>query len=80
MTEPSESTKKSEPSEPILFGTRNAQREPRNWTPLIVGFVLVLVVVALIAVLGREQAGGGEDGRSVCSESGGGAGAAQPGG
>ena len=42
-------------AEPVLFGARNAQMEPRNWTPLIVGFGLVLVVVALVAMLGRGK-------------------------
>jgi len=55
MSEPNESTQKVTPAEPVLFGARNAQTEPRNWTPLIVGFVLVLVVVALIAVMGRGK-------------------------
>lgn len=55
MSEPNESTQKVTPAEPVLFGARNAQTEPRNWTPLIVGFVLVLVVVALIAVMGRSK-------------------------
>jgi hypothetical protein len=41
--------------EPVLFGARNAQQEPRNWTPLIVGFVLVLVLVAIFAMLGRTK-------------------------
>jgi hypothetical protein len=41
--------------EPALFGARNAQREARNWTPLIVGFVLVLAVVAILAMLGRPN-------------------------
>ena len=43
------------PAEPVLFGARNAQMEQRNWTPLIVGFGLMLVVVALIAMLGRGK-------------------------
>lgn len=55
MSEPNESTQKATPAEPVLFGARNAQSDPRNWTPLIVGFVLVLVVVALIAVMGRGK-------------------------
>jgi hypothetical protein len=41
--------------EPVLFGARNAQKEPRNWTPLIVGFVLVLAVVAAIVLMGRGK-------------------------
>jgi hypothetical protein len=55
MSEPNEPTQNDKPAEPVLFGARNAQNEPRNWTPLIIGFGLVLVVVALIAVLGREK-------------------------
>ncbi len=31
------------------------QREPRNWAPLIVGFVLVLAVVAVVAYFGRTK-------------------------
>ena len=38
-----------------MFGARNAQKEPRNWTPLIVGFGLMVVVVAPIAILGRGK-------------------------
>jgi hypothetical protein len=41
----------TEPTEPVLFGARNAQKEPRNWTPVIVGFVLMLAVVAAIVLL-----------------------------
>ena len=49
-----------------MFGARNAQQEPRNWTPLIVGFVLVLAVVAAIACSGTQQEGSGEDRRPLC--------------
>jgi hypothetical protein len=55
MNEPDEPTQNDKRAEPVLFGARNAQMEPRNWTPLIVGFGLVLVVVALIAMLGRGK-------------------------
>ncbi len=53
MPEPNEPTQNPTPAEPVLFGSRSTQAEPRNWTPLIVGFVLVLAVVAVIAFLGR---------------------------
>lgn len=43
-----------EPAEPVLFGAQ-AQSEARNWKPLIAGFVLVLIALALIALLGREK-------------------------
>ena len=43
------------PVEPLLFGARNVQKEPRNWTPLIVGFALVLIVVAIVVILGRTK-------------------------
>lgn len=42
-------------SEPALFTAHIAQQEPRNWVPLIAGFVLVLGLLALIAVLGRGR-------------------------
>ena len=54
MSEPDEPTKNDRSAEPV-FGARNAQMEPHNWTPLIVGFGLVLVVVALVAMLGRGK-------------------------
>ncbi len=38
-----------------MFGAHNMQKEPRNWTPLIVGFVLMLAVVVAIVVLGRGK-------------------------
>jgi hypothetical protein len=55
MTEPKQPSPNATSTEPVLFGARNAQKEPRNWTPLIVGFVLVLAVVALLAMLGRGK-------------------------
>jgi hypothetical protein len=55
MSEPKESMEKAAPAEPVLFGARNAQSESRNWTPLIVGFALVLLMVAAIAILGRTK-------------------------
>jgi hypothetical protein len=55
MNEPNDSTPQATPAEPVLFGARNAQKEPRNWTPLIVGFVLVLAVVVIVAMLGRGK-------------------------
>jgi hypothetical protein len=55
MTEPAEPTQNATPTEPVLFGARNAQKEPRNWTPLIIGFVLVLAVVVAIVLLNRAK-------------------------
>jgi len=40
---------------PGLFGANSVPEEPRNWTPLIVGFALVLAVVAIVAILGRGK-------------------------
>jgi hypothetical protein len=43
------------PSEPALFTAHAALHEPRNFTPLIAGFVLVFGLIALIAILGRGK-------------------------
>jgi hypothetical protein len=45
----------AQPAESVLFGAQAAQGEPRNWTPLIAGFAVVLVLVALLALLGRSH-------------------------
>lgn len=50
MSEPNESTPNAVPAEEVMFGAGKSQKEPRNWTPLIVGFVVVLVVVAAIVL------------------------------
>jgi hypothetical protein len=58
MSELNETTPNAVPAEEVMFGARNAQKEPRNWTPLIVGFVLMLVVVAAIVLpnLNKKEA------------------------
>jgi hypothetical protein len=43
------------PGEPPLFGAHTAEPEPRHWTTLIAGFVLVLVLVAVVAILERGK-------------------------
>jgi len=55
MNEPNEPTSDATPSEPVLFGARDAQKEPRNRTPLIVGFALMLVVVAAVVFFGSGK-------------------------
>ena len=43
-------------AEPFLPLNPNAvEREPRNWVPMIVGLALVVLVVAGIAILGRNR-------------------------
>ena len=54
MSEQNES-KPGGPTEPVLFGERHVEKESRNWTPLIVGFVLMAVVVVAIVILGRTK-------------------------
>jgi len=56
MSEPNETTEtNAKPAEAGLFSVHHQQKESRNWTGLIVGFALVVVVVALIVVLGRTK-------------------------
>lgn len=55
MTEPTNPPSSSSPAEPVLFTAGTPQKEPRNWTPLIVGFALVLVVVAAVVIFGRSR-------------------------
>ncbi len=55
MSEPNETTPNATPAEPVLFGAPDVPREPRNWTPLIVGFALMLAAVAAIVILGRTK-------------------------
>jgi hypothetical protein len=54
MTEQNEPTQNSTPAEPVLFAPGHEENPPRNWTPLIVGFVLVVAVVAVVALLGHR--------------------------
>jgi hypothetical protein len=54
MSKPKES-QKAAPAEAELFSAHGPSKEPRNWTPLIVGFGLVLVVLAAIVILGRSK-------------------------
>jgi hypothetical protein len=42
------------PSEAGLFGAHTAPEEPRNWLPLLVGFGVVLLALALFAIFGRD--------------------------
>jgi len=53
MTELNGSSQNSRPDEPTLFGAPGTKKEPRNWTPLIVGFALVVVTIVIFAVAGR---------------------------
>ena len=54
MSEPSENTKQ-EHGPPVLFASHGPIKEPRNWTPLLVGFALVVVVLATITIFGRSK-------------------------
>ena len=59
MNEPGSSQRKppqnATSAETGMFGAHAAQPEPRNWIPLIVGFGLVLAVVAIFTMLGRGK-------------------------
>jgi hypothetical protein len=55
MSEPKESSQKAAAHDVGMFGAHDERKEKRNWTPLIVGFALMLVVVAAIFILGRSK-------------------------
>ena len=56
MTEPTHPPSSPVPAKPVLFAAAEpAHKEPRNWTPLIVGFALVLAVVAAVFFFGRSR-------------------------
>ena len=62
MKEPADSAKNarskkapSQNAEPAIFGAHSARPEPRNWIPLLVGFGLVLGVLAVVAILGHGK-------------------------
>jgi hypothetical protein len=55
MSEPKESSQKAAAHDVGMFGAHDERKEPRNWTPLIVGFALVLVVLASIVILGHGK-------------------------
>lgn len=40
-----------------IFSATTETREPRNWTPIIIGLVIVVVIVAGLAIIGRERKG-----------------------
>ncbi len=48
-------------TEPLVhtpFDPHEQKEEPRNWTPMIVGLVLVILIVAGIAIVGRNRQSG----------------------
>ncbi len=45
----------SAPDVPPPFSQPERREEERNWTPIVVGLVLVILVVAGIAILGRNR-------------------------
>jgi hypothetical protein len=45
----------STPAESSLFGAHTAPEEPRTWMPLLLGFGVVLAVVAAIVLFGRGR-------------------------
>jgi len=55
MSEPEESPQKSASHDVGMFGAHEERKEKRNWTPLIVGFALMLAIVAAIVILGRSK-------------------------
>jgi hypothetical protein len=54
MNEPKESMQNAT-HDVGMFGAHDERKEKRNWTPLIVGFALMLVIVAAIVILGRSK-------------------------
>ena len=55
MSEPKESTENAAHHDVEMFGAHEARKEKRNWTPVIVGFALLAVVLTAIVILGRNK-------------------------
>ncbi len=48
-------TMSTEPAVPTPFDPHELKEEPRNWTPMIVGLVLVVLIIAAFAIIGRDR-------------------------
>src|SRR5208282_6722395 len=59
MNEPVDSSanapQNTTPAEAAMFGAHSTEPEARHWIPLMVGFGLVLAMVAIVAVLGHGK-------------------------